>query len=105
MVEGFVATAVLGIVGSAIAELIKIATAYKAGAAPTAKQWIASIIFALLGAGVVLHGTGARTYIEAAQLGAAFPLFFSALVAAGTQTQANARGGVRSTIDYISFRM
>jgi hypothetical protein len=105
MVEGLVATAILGIVGGAIAELIKVATAFKSGTPPSANQWIASIIFALLGAAVVLEGTGQRTYLEVAQLGAAFPLFFSGLVAAATQTPANNRAGTRSVTDYISFRM
>lgn len=104
MVEGTVPIILMGILGGIIAELIKIATALKSGKSLTSSELIASVIFALLGAGAVLHGTAAQPMLEVAQLGAAFPLLFSAGAAALTQTRNNARGD-RSLADYVSFRM
>jgi hypothetical protein len=104
MVEGAVPVILLGILGGIIAELIKIGTALKSGTTPTGPELIASGIFALLGAGAVLYGTGSKSMIEVAQVGAAFPLLFSAGAAALTQNPNNARAG-RTLVDYISFRM
>jgi len=103
-VEGFLPIFITGIVGGAIAEVIKIATALRAGTAPSTMELVASVIFALVGGGVVLYGTGAKPALEVAHLGAAFPLLFSAAVAVLTQPRDTTRG-TRNITDYISFRM
>lgn len=83
MIVGFWPTAILGMVGGLVTELIRIGGAFRAGKPPAAGQYIASVIFTLLGAGVLLYGwNDERPALEIATLGAAFPLLFSAATSA-----------------------
>lgn len=78
-VEGFWPTLAIGLLGGSIGELIRIADALKLGRGPRGREILGSILYALLGAGVVFYGwQRPRAALELAQLGVAFPLIFSA---------------------------
>src|SRR5690348_12245156 len=106
MISGFWQTLVAGMVGGGISELIRIGGAYHANVSPSAKQWIASIIFTVLGAGAVLYGwEDKQAPLKVATLGAAFPLLFTAGVAALTTPKNDSHGDRSVSVkDYLSYR-
>lgn len=79
MVEGFVSTFLVCLVGGVLGEAIRILGLLREGKRPNTSEWLASAGLALLGAGAVLYGWDTpRPAIELATLGAAFPTIFSA---------------------------
>jgi hypothetical protein len=85
MVVGFWPTVLLGVLGGLITELIRIGGAFRADKPPAGRQYLASAIFTLLGAGAVLYGWNTeQPALEVATVGAAFPLLFSAATSALT---------------------
>ena len=107
-IEGFWPTLLLGALGGLIAELIRIRAAILEGNPPGGVEYFASMLSVVLGAAVVLYGwQQQRTVLEVCQLGAAFPLLFSAGVRAVTTpgdrdlTRSN---GARTLVDYVAGR-
>lgn len=85
-ISGFWQTLLVGMVGALISEFIRILGAFRAGTPPAGlAEYIVSLGYVALGGGLVLYGIAERTAIEAATLGAAFPMLFSAAVRATTQ--------------------
>lgn len=82
MVEGLVATALVGMAGGLVLEAIHVAGALKADSAPTRRQLLGSIILIALGAGVLVYGTDSRPPLEVMTMGAAFPALFTGAVRA-----------------------
>jgi hypothetical protein len=102
-------TALLGIVGGAIPEILRLITYLRAGSVPTLKEAIASVLVALLGLGVLLFDTKGQSRLQIAVLGAAFPSLFTGLVAASTRpslrgSESGFRNTVSSMLDYLSWR-
>lgn len=105
MVSGFWPTVLLGVGGGAISEAIRIAGALRANNPPTRNQLIASLIFTLLGAGVLLYGWDEeQAVMKVAMLGAAFPLLFTAGVAAASGPKRSGGEGSTSLSRYLSYR-
>jgi len=82
MVEGFWPVLLVGLLGGLIAEVIRVAGAFREKKPPEGAEYIASALFAALGAGAVLYGWDKKLAIEVATLGAAFPVLFAAAVRA-----------------------
>jgi hypothetical protein len=81
MVHGLWQTALVGVVGALLAELIRIGSALRTGKPPGRMELAASAVFVALGAGAALFGwTAAQPVQRVAVLGAAFPLLFSASI-------------------------
>src|ERR1035437_8476661 len=81
MVHGLWQTALVGVVGALLAELIRIGSALRMGKPPGRMELAASAVFVALGAGAALFGwTAAQPVQRGAGLGAAFPLLFSASI-------------------------
>ena len=77
-VQGFWPTLAAGLMGGLIGELIRIAEALKDGKGPRGSELLGSLLYAVMGAGVIFYGWDrSRSALELAQLGAAFPLIFS----------------------------
>ncbi len=110
MVDTATGIALLGILGGIITEALRIAAYLReTNAFPGLPNLVASIVYAAFGAGVLLYGVEERSYLETAQLGAAFPLLWSAGVRALTPPPEN--GGVTeragaepSWLEYAAFR-
>lgn len=77
---GFVA--LIGMLGAAIPEVLRVVAALKEGRAPKTGEYIASVILILLGAGVLFFFSTVTNGLQIAVTGAAFPQLFSGLVAA-----------------------
>lgn len=104
-----VSTALLGVLGAGIVEVIRVVAALRAGVAPNAHQYMASVLSALLGLGVLFFDTAGSQALQTAVLGAAFPQIFSGLVAAAKPPEAGFRSAStarqRSVIDYLAWRL
>lgn len=88
MISGTLATLLLGIAGGVIGQVIMIVPAFRNNRPPTKNEWIASLLTAALGAGVLLFGWDrSQPAFEVALLGAAFPSIFSNGVAALSKTK------------------
>lgn len=89
-VEGVAAVVGLGILGGAVTEILRVlAYMREHNKIPGGVNLVTSVIYALLGAGVVLYGTDGKGALEIAHLGAAFPLLWSA----GVRVAAGGGGG------------
>ena len=81
MVHGLWQTALVGVVGALLAELIRIGSALRTGKPPGRMELAASAVFVALGAGAALFGWAIPQPAQrVAVLGAAFPLLFSASI-------------------------
>jgi hypothetical protein len=82
-VEGLVPIAVVGMVGALISEALRIGAYLKEkDKLPSGANLLGSVIYVVVGAAVVFYGVEKQSAIEVAQLGAAFPLIWSAAVRA-----------------------
>jgi hypothetical protein len=89
-VEGVAAVAGLGILGGAITEILRVVAYMREhNKLPGGLNLITSVVYALLGAGVLFYGTDGKSSLEVAHLGAAFPLLWSA----GVRAVAGGGGG------------
>ena len=80
-VFGFWPTAGIGMLGGLIAEAIRIGSAFRDGKPPKGAEYIGSLIYVILGLGILFYGWDRpRSAFEAATLGAAFPSVFAAAV-------------------------
>jgi hypothetical protein len=82
-VEGLVPIALVGVLGALISEALRIgAYMREKDKLPSGANLASSIIYVIVGAAVVLYGVEKTSALEVAQLGAAFPLIWSAAVRA-----------------------
>ncbi|MGW4215377.1 hypothetical protein ACWEIJ_45915 [Lentzea sp. NPDC004789] len=110
MVQGLVGTILVGMLGALCAELIRVVGVLRSEKSPTAKEFAASAILVLLGAGAALFGwDDPQTALKVAVLGAAFPLLFSAAVNSLTDGKKSGRRSAspnsgRQVHDYVAGR-
>lgn len=110
MVSGFWPTALMGVVGALIAELIRILPLIrKQQHAPSISvpELLVSLAYCLIGGGAVLLGwSDPQRAFSVAVLGAAFPSVFSNAVRSAGPPQRTSRGPVarRSLLDYAAGR-
>ncbi|MGW4215218.1 hypothetical protein ACWEIJ_45105 [Lentzea sp. NPDC004789] len=110
MIQGMLGTVLVGMLGALCAELIRIVGALRSDKSPTPKEFVASVILVLLGAGAALFGwEESQAALKVAVLGAAFPLLFSAAVNSLTEGKKSGRRSVppksvRQVSDYVAGR-
>jgi hypothetical protein len=94
--------------GALAAELIRIGAAFREGKPPKFREYVASVIYILLGAGAALFGwDNEQSAFKVAVLGAAFPLLFSAAINTATSSESRRSGKAqrrRSLGDYLAGR-
>lgn len=102
-------TAMLGVVGGAIPEMMRIIATLRLGKSPTRHELLASLLAAMLGLGVLLFDTDGENRLQIAVLGAAFPQLFSSLLAAAKPPADEVVRGpdmpLRSVFDYLAWRL
>ena len=108
MIHGVLSTALVGMLGGLIAEVLRIVPALRLGKPPGGWELLVSLIMVLIGGGAALFGwDAAQPAIKVAVTGAAFPLLFSRAVDAA---KSEGRGGGdvaaygRSALDYLAGR-
>ena len=84
MVSGYGPTILAGLFGALIQEVLWVATALKAGKHVNRTELLGSLLTTALGACIVVFGVESRRLLEAAMLGASFPLLWSTGVRAVT---------------------
>ncbi|GAA2608125.1 hypothetical protein [Paractinoplanes durhamensis] len=110
MIEGFVPTLLVGIVGAFLAEVIRVLPAVRKGKPPRGWDLVASLLQVVLGGGAVLFGWDQeQSALKVAVMGAAFPLLFSAAVdgakpPSGGHSGRDVAHGERSVADYFAGR-
>lgn len=109
MIHGLISTLMVGVLGAAAAEVIRVIPALRKGIPPNRWELVASFLLIMLGAGAALFGwEEPQSAWKIAVLGAAFPLLFSSSVDALTSRKATGTGDVgvkyRSIPDYVAGR-
>jgi hypothetical protein len=100
--------ALLGMIGAALVECMRVIACLRVGRAPSGLEWAASLLSVLLGLGVLLFDTANESRLQIAVLGAAFPQIFSGLVAVSKPPSEETTRGVaasRTLADYISWSL
>ncbi|MDX6287609.1 MAG: hypothetical protein QOG53_3094 [Frankiales bacterium] len=103
-------TALLGIAGAAIPEIMRVIAALRSNTNPSVREFVASLLATGLGLGVLLFDTDTSSALQVAVLGAAFPQLFSSAVAAATSGPGprRVRGSShvqRRLVDYVAWRL
>ncbi len=103
----WIPVALLGMLGAAIPEVLRVIAALKKGRGPGGRDWLASGLLVLLGAGVLLFGQAVGNPLQIAVTGAAFPQLFSGLVAAAKppQTGIATSTAERSVWQYLAWEL
>jgi hypothetical protein len=98
---------IYGLLGALIPEVLRVVTALRAQRSPSKKEWLASLLVVLLGAGVLLFDLENASRFQIAVLGSAFPSLFSSAVAAATIPTQIERGEHfgRRVVDYLGWRL
>lgn len=96
--------ALLGLVGGAIPEVMRIIAALRSDEGITARHYVASVLNALLGLGVLLLANTDASPLQVAVQGAAFPSLFSGLVAAATKPDDSRGSDDVGVLDYLAWR-
>ena len=110
MIEGFVPTLLVGIIGAFLAEVIRALPAIRKGKPPRGWELVGSLVQVALGGGTVLFGWDQeQSALQVAVMGAAFPLLFSAAVdgakpPSGVGSGRDVAHGERSVADYLAGR-
>lgn len=103
---GTLQVALLGCLGAAIPEALRIVASLRSKITPSGREIVASLILIALGCGVLLFNVSDEAPFQIAVLGAAFPSIFSSATAAATAPPGVDRGGHgRKVADYISWRL
>jgi hypothetical protein len=107
-------TALLGVAGAAVPEVMRVIAALRAGKPPARLEILASLLSIMLGLGVLLFNTSGDSHLQIAVFGAAFPQLFSGLVAAAKPpSEASFRGPIseppgkrpRTLWDYLAWQL